>query len=48
MAMTTEDALLRCVTEGVDEVDVPADIADRALRAVQGMVAVGTPSPVGE
>jgi len=48
MAMTTEDALLRCVTDGVEEVEVPADIADRARRAVRGMVAVGTPSPVGE
>ena len=48
MAMTTEDALLRCVTDGVEEVDVPADIAGRARAAVQGMVAVGTPSPVGE
>jgi quinolinate synthase len=48
MAMTTEDALLRCVTDGVEEVEVPTAIADRARRAVQGMVAVGTPSRVAE
>jgi quinolinate synthase len=48
MAMTTEEALLRCVTDGVEEVTVPVEIADGARRAVLGMVAVGTPSPVGE
>jgi quinolinate synthase len=48
MKMTTREALLRCLTDGVDEVQVSPEIAARALRAVQAMVAVGTPSQVGE
>jgi quinolinate synthase len=48
MAMTTEQALLRCVTEGVEEVTVDPAIAERARQAVVRMVEIGTPSPVGE
>jgi quinolinate synthase len=48
MKMTTPAALLRCLREGVEEVQVAPDIADRARRAVQSMIAVGTPSAVGE
>jgi quinolinate synthase len=48
MAMTTQDALLRCLTEGVEEVEVPEAIATRARSAVERMIAVGTPSAAGE
>jgi quinolinate synthase len=43
MKMTTPDLLLRCLREGRDEVTVDADVADRARRAVERMVAVGAP-----
>ncbi|HET7328920.1 MAG TPA: quinolinate synthase NadA [Nocardioidaceae bacterium] len=43
MKMTTPELLLRCLREGRDEIDVPADVAARARRAVERMVAVGTP-----
>jgi quinolinate synthase len=43
MKMTTPELLLRCLREGRDEIEVPADIAARARRAVQRMVAIGTP-----
>jgi quinolinate synthase len=43
MKMTTPDLLLRCLREGRDDVTVDADVADRARRAVERMVAVGTP-----
>jgi quinolinate synthase len=32
----------------VDEVHVNPDVADRARRAVQAMIAFGTPSAAGE
>jgi quinolinate synthase len=48
MKMTTRDVLLRCLLEGTTEVVVDADIADRARRAVEAMITVGTSSPVGE
>jgi quinolinate synthase len=48
MKMTTPATLLRCLSEGVEEVQVAPDIAARARRAVQSMVAVGTPSAAGE
>jgi quinolinate synthase len=56
MKMTTPAALLRCLREGVEEVHVAPDIARRARRAVQAMVAVGgsgvstagSPSAAGE
>ena len=48
MKMTTPATLLRCLREGRDEVTVDPALADRARRAVEAMVAVGTPSAVGE
>ncbi len=43
MKMITPTALLRSLRDGVDEVTVPAGTADRARRAVQGMIAIGRP-----
>jgi quinolinate synthase len=48
MKMITPEALLRCLRHGVDEVHVDAHVADRARRAVEGMLTVGTPSLVAE
>lgn len=48
MAMTTPAALLRSLRDGVHEVVVDPDVAARARRAVEAMVAVGVPSGVGE
>jgi quinolinate synthase len=41
MKMTTPAALLRCLRDGVEEVHVAPDVADRARRAVEAMIAVG-------
>jgi quinolinate synthase len=43
MKMITPELLLRCLREGHDEVVVPADVAARARRAVERMVAIGKP-----
>jgi quinolinate synthase len=48
MKMTTPAALLRCLREGVEEVQVAPDVAARARRAVQTMICIGTPSQAGE
>jgi quinolinate synthase len=48
MKMTTPAALLRCLRDGVAEVDVDPGVAGRARRAVQAMIAVGSPSAAGE
>ena len=48
MKMNTPDKLLRCLRDGVHEVQVDPDVADRARRAVRAMIAVGTPSGAGE
>jgi quinolinate synthase len=48
MKMTTQETLLRCLRDGVEEVQVAPEIADRARRAVQAMIAVGSPSAAGE
>jgi quinolinate synthase len=48
MKMTTPDVLLRCLRDGTTEVEVDPDVARRARRAVDAMIAVGTPSVVGE
>ncbi|MFZ5852331.1 MAG: quinolinate synthase NadA [Actinomycetota bacterium] len=48
MKMTTPEKLLRCLREGRDEVTVAPDLIARARAAVEAMVALGTPSPVGE
>jgi len=39
MKMTTPDALLRCLRDGVTEVTVAPDVAERARRAVLAMLA---------
>ncbi|HEY0804950.1 MAG TPA: quinolinate synthase NadA [Pseudonocardiaceae bacterium] len=41
MKMITAAALLRCLREGRDEVDVDRDVADRARGAVQRMIEIG-------
>jgi quinolinate synthase len=41
MQMTTPDVLTRCLRDGVSEVTVDADIARRARRAVDAMIATG-------
>src|SRR3712207_2112250 len=48
MKMSTPEKLLRALREGRDEVTVDPSIAARARAAVEAMVALGTPSPVGE
>jgi quinolinate synthase len=48
MKMTTRDVLLNCLREGTTEVIVEPDVARRARRAVDAMIAVGTPSMAGE
>ena len=48
MKMTTRDVLLRCLQEGTTAVEVDADVAQRARRAVDAMIAVGASSLVGE
>jgi quinolinate synthase len=48
MKMITPAKLLRSLRDGVDEVDVPADVAARARRSVERMVAIGSPSPTAE
>ena len=48
MKMITPAKLLRSLSDGIDEVTVPADIADRARASVERMIAIGTPSSTGE
>ena len=48
MKMSTPEKLLRALREGRDEVTVDPDVAARARAAVEAMIALGTPSPVGE
>jgi quinolinate synthase len=48
MKMITPAKLLRSLRDGVDVVDVPPDIAERARRSVERMIQIGSPSPVGE
>jgi quinolinate synthase len=43
MKMITPAALLRCLTEGADVVDVDPDTAQRARASVQRMIEIGTP-----
>ena len=43
MKMTTPDRLLNCLREGVYEIDVDEDVADRARLAVQRMISIGSP-----
>jgi quinolinate synthase len=48
MKMITPAKLLRSLREGTDEVFVDREIADRARRSVERMIAIGTPSTTGE
>jgi quinolinate synthase len=41
MKMITPAALLRCLVDGADEVDVDAQTAQRARQSVQRMIAIG-------
>ena len=43
MKMITPAALLRCLTEGADEVDVDPDVARLARRSVLRMIEIGQP-----
>jgi len=43
MKMITPAALLRCLQEGRDEVDVPSGVAHRARAAVREMIQIGQP-----
>jgi quinolinate synthase len=43
MKMITPGALLRCLVEGTDEVDVDRETARLARRSVQRMIAIGQP-----
>jgi quinolinate synthase len=48
MKMTTPQVLTRCLREGVTAVTVAPEVASRARRAVEAMIAVGTPAQDGE
>ena len=48
MKMITPAKLLRSLREGVDEIQIDRDIADRARASVERMIAIGTPSPTAE
>ena len=48
MKMITPEKLLRCLRDGVDEVEVPADIAAKARASVERMIAIGNPGRGGE
>ena len=43
MKMTTPQLLLRALREGRDEITVPTDVAARARRSVERMIAIGNP-----
>ena len=48
MKMITAEKLEHSLLHGTDEVEVPRDIADKARASVERMIAIGTPSRVGE
>jgi quinolinate synthase len=48
MKMITPEKLEHSLLHGNDVVDIPRDIADRARLSVERMIAIGTPSRVGE
>ncbi len=48
MKMITPGKLLNSLRHGTDVVDVPTDVADRARKSVERMIAIGTPSPTAE
>jgi quinolinate synthase len=43
MKMITPAALLRCLVEGADQVDVDPETAGRARASVQHMIEIGQP-----
>lgn len=43
MKMITPAALLRCLVDGADEVDVPSEVAERGRESVRRMIAIGQP-----
>ncbi|OCW87423.1 quinolinate synthase [Nocardia farcinica] len=43
MKMITPAAMLRCLREGRDEVFVDADVAEKARKSVERMIAIGNP-----
>jgi len=43
MKMITPSALLRCLREGRDEVFVDVDVAEKARKSVERMIAIGNP-----
>jgi quinolinate synthase len=48
MKMITPAKLLRSLRDGTDVVDVDVEVADRARRSVERMIAIGKPSPTAE
>ncbi|MEV5967141.1 quinolinate synthase NadA [Kribbella sp. NPDC051952] len=44
MKMITPELLVRCLREGRDEIQLPAEIVERARRSVERMVAIGKPA----
>ena len=48
MKMITPEKLLRCLVEGTDEISIPREVADKARRSVEQMIAIGTPSRTKE
>jgi quinolinate synthase len=48
MKLTTPDALLRCLRDGVHEVTVDPEVAAKARRAVEAMLTYGSPSATAE
>jgi quinolinate synthase len=48
MKMITPAKLLASLRDGVDEVTLDPEIADRARASVERMIAIGTPSPNAE
>jgi quinolinate synthase len=48
MKMITPAKLLRSLRDGVDEIVLDREIADRARLSVERMIAIGTPSPTAE
>jgi quinolinate synthase len=48
MKMITPAKLLRSLRDGVDEVEVDIEVAERARRSVERMIAIGSPSPTAE
>ncbi|OFT88899.1 quinolinate synthase NadA [Corynebacterium auriscanis] len=43
MKMITPAALLRCLADGMDEVDVPTEVASKARASLEAMIAIGNP-----